>query len=223
MLKGRFLNASSALYPFYFDKSGKFWDSDKSRTTKAFGYAYADTDVFSGSTKDLQKSLIKKINSWYGKQSPAQLRGEFAKLQQSRPFFHTSWCKKTRPNVKPDAKDPLASQIIKNSHYTEWSTQVIVNVEALDGKLSVHMFIGEPPQDPREWETASNLAGTVAILSMHRSTGSDAKISGAVQLTSSLMKMVCRWCGAQLGSKGSGTFPHEQLAFQSAWWRQQSG
>lgn len=197
--RGASQDSSSALYPFMSDSDGTFWDSDEARTTEAFGYTYADTDLFGTSQKELRKSLIKKINAWYGQQSPARMsnnarrRHRFRRSEDDLPQYldHQSRSAGNNSiNVKPDAKDPHVSQVVKNNQYTEWVTKILVNTEALDGKFQIQIFVGKPPQNHKEWETASNLVGSVAMFSMNRSTGSNAQISGVVQLTSAMVKMV---------------------------------
>lgn len=194
-LKGTMQSSKTALTPFFADSDGTFWTSDMARTTEAFGYAYADTITKHESDQDLRDELIQKINAWYGPSSPVGLMAgerdttpsdiaaeglETADDEQSR----------LRPNIRYDAKDPPAAQIVKRDHYTEWIASVSVNVEALDGSFVVHFFLGPPPDDSINWHLAPNLIGTVAVFAMNRMTGSQSKISGAVPLTWAVMKMV---------------------------------
>ncbi|KAG5928660.1 hypothetical protein E4U53_002605 [Claviceps sorghi] len=199
-LKGTMQSSDSPLTPFFATENGTFWTSDMSRSTDAFGYAYADTFAPSMSNQDLARELRRKINAWYASSSPLGLLSNSAKststsskpYQKSRPPVDDDDQEMAtfRPNIRYDAKAPAASLIVQENHYTEWVVNVCLNVEALDGSFVIHFFLGEPPIAEREWQRARNLVGSVAIFAMNRLTGSESKISGTVPLTSALMTMV---------------------------------
>ncbi|KAJ6444861.1 tyrosinase precursor [Purpureocillium lavendulum] len=194
-VKGTMQTSKTALTPFYFASDGTFWDSDMSRTTEVFGYTYADTDPSRGSDDAIRRSLIDKINKWYASSSPI---GQMANTRHgdSRPqgFGHASkvniQASTFRPNVQLSANNPSSSRVIKNSKYTEWIANVRIDAKALEGSCAVYFFFGLPPTDVFQWERAQNLAGSVGISSMKHMTRSESKISGALPLTSALIKMV---------------------------------
>ncbi|KAK7420093.1 hypothetical protein QQX98_002955 [Neonectria punicea] len=218
-LKGDIQDSRTALTPFFASDDGTFWDSDMARTTEAFGYTYADTDASSLEGQDLRDQLIKKINSWYGGSSAT---GLMAKKRRARRHPHkirdlgrvgghfSGW----KPNVRIDAEDPPASLVIKDGWYTEWIANVLVDAEALDGNFGVHFFLGEAPAETKEWDWAENLVGTVAIFTMNRATGSQAKISGTTPMTSALMKMVAVGEIPHLGVDVVEQFLRETLRFR---------
>ncbi|CAM1503067.1 Fc.00g078430.m01.CDS01 [Cosmosporella sp. VM-42] len=219
-LKGTIQQSNTDLTPFLASESGFFWNSDMSRNTEAFGYAYADIQPpLEGGPSSLQEELIKKITKWYGKSSLVGLR---AKAQRGRRYPHEIRTFRNgagrfagrKPNVKLDAEDPPISSVVKNGRYTEWIANVLVNAEALDGNFAIYFFIGEVPEECVHWNSAPNLIGTVPIFAMNRNTGSQAKISGTLPLTMALSKMVAVGEIPYLGVDVVEPFLHENLHFR---------
>ena len=217
-LKGTIQQSNTALTPFFASSDGLFWNSDMSRDTEAFGYAYPDTTTpWEG--KDLRVDLIKKITAWYGGSSLIGLR---TKNQQPRRHPHEAGrFRKShvrfngrRPNVKIGAENPPLFSVLKNGRYTEWIANVHVNVEALDGNFGIYFFLGRVPEETCEWDSASNLIGTVSIFAMDRNTGSQAKISGTLPLTTALLKMVAAREIPYLGVDAVEPFLQETLQFR---------
>ncbi|RFU71953.1 tyrosinase precursor [Trichoderma arundinaceum] len=186
-LKGAMQSSSTPLTPFMSSADGTFWDSDMSRTTEVFGYAYGDTSAPYGDSKSPRDKLIRKINNWLGKNSPAMIRvkSQSSHRRPSGVWMGNPGIKGSQPSFKMDAKDAAA-----DGHYTEWIANVYVNHGALDGSFSIHFFVGPPPDDIRTWGTASNLIGSVGIFTMNMMGGSQSKISGTVPLTMALMKLI---------------------------------
>lgn len=191
--KGTIQDSTSPLVPFYATPD-TFWTSDMSRTTEVFGYAYADTHPHVGDRNALQQSLTRKINGWYGASSPAGIAAKDSRLRVAAlKSAGGPWQTKAsndKANIKLTAEDPPVHKIVKSGEYTEWIATVQVNVEALDGVFGVHFFIDAPPKDAAQWTLAQNQIGTVGIFAMNHTTGSQSKISGALPLTSALMKLV---------------------------------
>ncbi|OAR03172.1 hypothetical protein LLEC1_07414 [Akanthomyces lecanii] len=184
--RGTWQDGSTPLYPFAASDNGDMWTSDMARSTESFGYTYADTDAQAG---DLRASLIRKINQWYGGHSPANMKVSRVRHRAPDSMPHANGSAAIF-NVAPGAKAPAISKVVENNQYTEWTARIIVNVEALDGVLGIHLFMGEPPANAADWETAAHLVGTAAIPGMGSSTGSAARVSSVIPLTSSLMKLV---------------------------------
>lgn len=186
-LKGTMQNSSTPLTPFMSSSSGTFWDSDMSRTTEVFGYAYGDTSALYGGTKIPRDKLIRKINNWLGTSSPAMIR--FKSQSQRRPsgiWNGNPGNKSFRPNSKFDMKDAAAA----DRYYTEWIANVHVNHGALDGSFTVYFFAGGPSDDIYGWGVASNLIGSVGFFTMNGMGSSQSKMSGTAPLTMALMKQV---------------------------------
>lgn len=217
-LKGTIQQSNTALTPFFASEDGLFWNSDMSRSTLAFGYAYPDTESpLKGA--ELRAELIRKITEWYGGSSLVGLRSQSHRGGR-RPLKARTLRKGglrfagKRPNVKIDADDPPVSSVVKNGRYTEWIANVHVNVEALDGNFGIYFFLGEVPEDCAEWDSASNLIGTVGIFAMDMNTGSEMKISGTLPLTSALIKMVAAGEIPYLGVDVVEPFLRETLQFR---------
>ncbi|UNI25054.1 Tyrosinase [Purpureocillium takamizusanense] len=218
-IKGTIQTSKTPLTPFYFASDGTFWDSDMSRITEVFGYTYADTDPSRGSEDAIRHSLIDKINKWYGSSSPL---GQMAIAQhgggQPRPLGHAAKAGVQsgafRPNIQLSAQNPSSARLIKNGGYTEWTANVRVNTEAVDGSYSVYFFLGQPPPNALDWESAQNLAGSVGMFSMKHTNGSQSKISGALPLTSAVMKMVAAGYIADLSPTAVVPFLSETLEFR---------
>ncbi|KAL7947460.1 hypothetical protein V8C42DRAFT_363848 [Trichoderma barbatum] len=186
-LKGTMQNSSTPLTPFMSSIDGTFWDSDMSRTTEVFGYAYGDTSSLSGDAESSRNKLIRKINKWFGKNSPAMIRVK-SQGQHRRPsgvWKGNPGTKGFQPGFKADAKNDAT-----DGHYTEWIANVHVNHGALDGSFSIYFFAGQPPNNVGDWGNAAKLIGSVGIFTMSGMSGSHAKISGTVPLTMSLMRLV---------------------------------
>ncbi|KAM0259626.1 hypothetical protein ACHAQJ_003205 [Trichoderma viride] len=186
-LKGTMQNSSTPLTPFMSSSGGTFWDSDMSRTTEVFGYAYGDTSALYGDSKSPRDKLIRKINNWLGKNSPAMIRFK-SQSQHRRPsgvWKGNTGIKSFQPSHKVDMNDAAT-----DGHYTEWIANVHVNHGALDGSFSIHFFTGQPPDDIRTWVIAPNLIGSVGIFTMSGMGSFQSKMSGTVPLTMALMNHV---------------------------------
>lgn len=218
-VKGDIQTSSTPLTPFYISDDGTFWTSDMARNTRTFGYTYADTDPAMARDQDIQEVLSEKIRLWYGGSSAASLREN-----EEPPSLHSHEVrvvagnffalKNAKPDLGPDAQYPPAKSIIKSGRYTEWIANVHTNVEALDGTFSIHFFFGQAPPDCRHWGTSPNQIGSIDIFAMNRMTGSQSKISGALPLTSALMKMVATGAIPHLGPDVIEPFLEETLQFR---------
>ncbi|KAL7934581.1 hypothetical protein V8C35DRAFT_326972 [Trichoderma chlorosporum] len=186
-LKGTMQNSSTPLMPFMSSSDGTFWDSDMSRTTEVFGYAYGDTSTFPGDGESPRNKLIRKINKWLGGNSPAMIR-----VKSQAQHRHPSGLSKGNSGIKgsPSSFKMDTTNDGPDDHYTEWIANVHVNHGALDGSFSIYFFAGQPPDDVDVWEIAPNLIGSVGVFTMSGMHGSHSKISGTVPLTMALMKLV---------------------------------
>lgn len=94
-VKGEMQDSQSPLTPFLSSDDGTFWNSDTSRTTEAFGYAYADTDLTGKQKEDVRQELQKKITQWWGGDSVSLM------AQNGHPAT-TNWVAEVRLNVLHD-------------------------------------------------------------------------------------------------------------------------
>ncbi|KAL7818608.1 hypothetical protein V8C26DRAFT_434404 [Trichoderma gracile] len=184
-LKGTMQNSSTPLTPFMSSTDGTFWDSDMSRSTEVFGYAYGDTSYLPGDSESPRNKLIRKINRWLGQNSPAMVRikGQTQNRRPSGVWKGNTGVKGFQPSLKVDTSD------VVDDHYTEWIANVHVNHGALDGSFSVYFFAGKPPADVGTWAFAPNLMGSVGIFTMSGMGGHHSKMSGSVPLTMALMRL----------------------------------
>ncbi|PHH86072.1 hypothetical protein CDD83_10786 [Cordyceps sp. RAO-2017] len=210
-IKGTMQSSDSPLTPFYASSNGTFWTSDGARSTEAFGYTYADTDPLLESGPELRQSLIQKIGDWYGPSSPV---GLLAKVQASGAAPADAGEGHVGGGGSGSEAPPGAAKAATGGRYTEWVANVHVNVEALDGAFAVHFFLGEPPGEASGWDSAPNLAGSVGVFAMNRTTGSQSKISGAVPLTSALMRKVAAGALADLAPAAVTPLLRESLQFR---------
>ncbi|RBR04496.1 uncharacterized protein FIESC28_11548 [Fusarium coffeatum] len=94
-IKGEMQDSQSPLTPFLSSEDGTFWNSDTARTTEAFGYAYADTDLTGKQKEDVRQELQKKITDWWG--------GDSVSLLASTKYpAATEWVADVRLNVLHD-------------------------------------------------------------------------------------------------------------------------
>lgn len=187
-VKGTMQSSDSPLTPFYASSDGAFWTSNMARATETFSYVYADTDASVGSAQDVRQSLIKKIIDWYRPSSAVGLMAMAQRAGGAQAGF-------VDMHVKLKADESGAPDL---GHYTEWVANVHVNAEALNGAFGIHFFLGPPPADEGEWETAPNRGGSVGVFAMNRMTGSQSKVSGAVPLKAALVRVVAARTPAEL-------------------------
>lgn len=218
-LKGTIQDSRTELTPFYISADGTFWNSDMARFTQTFGYTYADTDP-TLANGDIRENLNAKIMAWYGASSPVGLLSQSEEEpvlleHEVRDVSNGAFNQKSSiMNVKHNAKDPPVSTVIKNGRYTEWMANVRVNAGTLDGSFSIHFFLGNATGDCRQWDTAPNEIGSIDIFAMSGMTASHTKVSGALPLTSALLKMMAAGAIPHLKSNVVEPFLQDLLQFK---------
>ncbi|KAF4446357.1 hypothetical protein F53441_9980 [Fusarium austroafricanum] len=155
-LKGEMQDSQSPLTPFFASDDGTFWNSDTSRTTEAFGYAYADTDLTGKQKEDVRSELQKKVTDWWGGS--------------------------TMVNLQASSGAMMDSGSSSTGSVTQWTAVVRANMGALPGPFSVHFFLDEPSSDCSQWSFDENQAGAVSFPFMGHETPSEGIVSGAVPL-----------------------------------------
>lgn len=95
VIKGEMQDSQSPLTPFLSSDDGTFWNSDTSRTTEAFGYAYADTDLTGKQKEDVRQELQKKVTEWWG-------GGSVSLLSVNEHTTTTEWVAEVRLSVLHD-------------------------------------------------------------------------------------------------------------------------
>ncbi|TDZ28655.1 Tyrosinase [Colletotrichum spinosum] len=211
MPQGQVQDVFSDLKPFYANTSGAFWNAAMARDTLPFGYTYAETAPASGDGKPGNRAkLIASINKLYGLSSPSNLIQERARSSQKLDQFGegstgvSAWFKQPTHGFSKNAD--FASKVITGDNfYTEWIANIRVKNGALNGSFAIHLFLGEAPQEPTLWSTASNLVGSMNVFAM-KNMGSGSEVSGTVPLTSALTHAIS--AGRLAGLDPAATEPY---------------
>ncbi|KAK4128712.1 Di-copper centre-containing protein [Parathielavia appendiculata] len=199
--KGQVLSSNTALAPFFSHDNGSFWDSDGVRDHTKFGYTYAEllgppTFSHNMAVTAQVRTVRQAVNRMYGSFSPASL---FLKELRASGFKTSSGKATTGHNF---SRSTMAGKIFVGDRYHEWTANVGVGKQALDGDgvvaSSVNFFLGDAPRDPREWTATTNHVGTMGVfasvggygISGNQGGAHDVAVSGTVPLTAALMKKV---------------------------------
>ncbi|KAK4136323.1 Di-copper centre-containing protein [Trichocladium antarcticum] len=200
--RGQVQDASSELTPFFSHENGTFWTSDGVRDFTRFGYTYAELADDPAGNGRTQARVKQSINRLYGTNSPANL---FLGALQPQSIEAS----RKMANVEIDKgnlfRTALLRKILNGDEYREWTVNVRVDKQALDGPFSIHFFLGEPPLEPEAWTSDPNHVGTMGVFAHHHSPGQGMPgvrrrdddevdegvfVSGAVPLTAALMKKI---------------------------------
>lgn len=213
--RGTVMTSTSPLTPFMRFADGTFWTSDDVRTTETFGYTYADTDPGLTARSNFHSDLVRKITDWYGASgfSTGSKRLQEKDLVRPRRSNRAPLPKSFKPDLKADVAGSPIRNPVKGEEHVQWVANVLVNVEALDGRFGIHFFIGQVPKDPKSWSTAANRVGTVDIVAMNRNTGSREKIKGSVPLTRAMSKLVAVDSLSSLDADSAEPFLRRWLSF----------
>ena len=168
--EGTLQYSGSPLTPFLISSDGTFWDPDMARSTEVFGYAYADTYSTTLNSYQLQQSLSQKVATWYGQTSTLSLQTDPRKTRDARDQVEDAQMSaKTsttfKPNVRFDAPEPPASAVIRGDRWVEWIANMRVNAGSLGKAFHVVFFIGNPPDDRRQYTAAQNRIGSMDVVS----------------------------------------------------------
>lgn len=211
--EGQIQDAQTPLTPFYANTDGTFWTSDAVRDTHVFGYSYPE---IAGLNHALQRPNARAqarvraaINRLYGGSSPASLAIGSARKRdingrvlpadprsaRKYPVYQPSKLEGRSWMGSPSSpRLPPAGKILTDNKYREWTANIRVIKQALEGPFFIHLFFGDPVSpNPQAWAFGPNLAGTLSVFASPPMPGMQmgGKVtSGTVPLTSALMKKV---------------------------------
>ncbi|TVY62990.1 Tyrosinase [Fusarium oxysporum f. sp. cubense] len=161
-LKGEMQDSQSPLTPFFASVDGTFWNSDTARTTEAFGYTYADTDLTGKQKEDVRQDLQKKLSEWWGGSAAVG-------LQASTDIM-------------------MAGGISSTDYTTKWTIAVLVNMGAFPGSYAIHFYLGQPPAVCGE--QTSHYVGGIPFAGILMTNPSDSVIAAALPIESRLRERV---------------------------------
>ncbi|EAQ93199.1 hypothetical protein CHGG_01434 [Chaetomium globosum CBS 148.51] len=210
--RGQYIDANTALTPFFSNSNGTFWTSDGVRDHTKFGYTYAELLRGPSGTAPSDKvtrvnTAKQAVNRMYGSFSPASLFLKELRTQQGTGFATSH---KAPHHSLLQSKIFVGADGSTNSDsgdsYHEWIARVRVSEQALDGASAVVFFLGGPvPDDDHQqaWASAANYVGAMGLFTAARSSASqetdsgagsdmshDAPMSGSVPLTAALVAKV---------------------------------
>lgn len=160
------LGSDAPLKPFYADTNGNFHTSDSVRDHTKFGYTYSE--LTSGNRDD----IVASINQLYG--------GSTAPVT-----------KRSLINIAENITKPYTDGISSYFPSREYLANIKADKYGKFGSYSIHVFLGEPSEDPACWSTDPNLIGTHAIFSTSADPESDqtaVPVTGSMPLTDALKK-----------------------------------
>ncbi|KAI5862147.1 Di-copper centre-containing protein [Durotheca rogersii] len=187
---GEVEDSQRALTPFFLNNTS-FWTSDAVRDHQVFGYSYSDA------ANKSREQVIASINKLYGNFGPVSMlrrlgenhrlggrrSGEDRGRAEAHRAYGLSWNSQTSEHLPVTA-------VFRDGRYREWMANVRVRKPAAGGGFSIHLFLGEVPENPLSWPVAPNLVGTVGVLA-HTGAGDHGRsVGGTIPLTSALMGMV---------------------------------
>jgi tyrosinase len=176
---GEIQDVKSNLTPFYASSDGTFYNSDMVRNEKELGYSYAEVKnitLGAPANKTLQSQVKRVINQLYGSSSVSRLVNELEAEKGSG------------PNTKS-----LAASLITAGRYREWVANIRVGKQALGGPFAVHLFLGNAPDESKNWSHGADLVGTLNVFAAPDMPGMSMmspNISGTVPLTAALARKV---------------------------------
>lgn len=152
---GQVMDQNSPLVPFHSTSAGDFWTASSVRNLTTFGYTYPE--LMSGNPDDVRVA----VNSLYGASTPSK--------------------KRSLPTDMDFADFTDATGMTKSREY-------LANIRApkngLGGSYSVHIFLGEPSEDPATWPHDPNLVGTYGVVSsLDAASMNPVIVAGTVPLT----------------------------------------
>jgi tyrosinase len=126
--------SGNGLTPFSKNTAGTHWNSDASRSMSAFGYTYPEINDWSQSAAQLRTSVVASVNKLYG------------------PGSNT-----------PGRKNRRQAGSGGEAATSQWYASIGVLKQALPTGFTVSVFLGTPPTSSLDWQTASNLCGSLSV------------------------------------------------------------
>nr|Q00024.1 RecName: Full=Polyphenol oxidase 1; Short=PPO1; Short=Phenolase 1; AltName: Full=Cresolase 1; AltName: Full=Tyrosinase 1; Flags: Precursor [Agaricus bisporus]CAA59432.1 polyphenol oxidase [Agaricus bisporus] len=140
------VDESTDLAPWW-KTQNEYWKSNELRSTESLGYTYPEFVGLDMYNKDaVNKTISRKVAQLYGPQ-----RGGQRSLVEDLSNSHA------RRSQRP-AKRSRLGQLLKGL-FSDWSAQIKFNRHEVGQSFSVCLFLGNVPEDPREWLVSPNLVG----------------------------------------------------------------
>lgn len=189
---GQMLDSQSPLTPFFAADNGTFWNSDMLRDPQALGYTYPELAGFSLSNMTtnlmVQSQVTTAINRLYGGSSPVRLalnskRG-MPKVRRSRELGFSY----TEPRQQSRAFPPAFKIMSENRQYREWTANIRVMKQALNGPFFISLSLKTPSLT--HIGTMGIFASPSIFASMMKMAPGAGQIAGTVPLTAAFMDRV---------------------------------
>jgi tyrosinase len=183
---GSFDSANSTLAPFHPSNGSRMFTNEDVRSISRFNYGYPDIpDWFINGTQ-LVNFVRAQVNTKYN--PPAQQQAQDAALD------HPISLLAAFSNIGPQEFRAFGV----NNADMQWKIKVAVNRYAYKSAYSLHFFMGEPPDDIRDWPTAPNLVGTQSqfvgsnVSALYAAGSRNVPTRGEVSITHTLLAGVRR-------------------------------
>ncbi|KAF9444741.1 polyphenol oxidase [Macrolepiota fuliginosa MF-IS2] len=149
LVAGQSVNVNTPLTPFW-NSQTSFWLSSQVRSTSSLGYTYPEFQGLDMNNKQaVRDSIIQKVNQLYN----GQKRNTKRTLEVTAAETAQGHARRHRLLSRS-----LMSQLISGT-YSDWTARIAFNRRELGRSFSVLLFIGDAPEDPKEWLTCQNLVG----------------------------------------------------------------
>jgi len=165
------VDQNSALTPFW-NTQNTFWASAGVNDTGKLGYIYPEfQDLDMGNPNAVQRAIAEKVNQLYGNQVFTTLNAQFSDSNMvadetqkaavvdetniNRQF--TGGQENTGQTAFSAAQTPTAAH--ENGSFLEWTARIEAKKYELGTSYSVLLFLGEVPQDSRQWRTSPHFVG----------------------------------------------------------------
>ncbi|GAB1310494.1 tyrosinase [Madurella fahalii] len=193
---GELQDARTALTPFFADANGTFWTSDGVRDHTKLGYTYSELASGPAAASDETRASVRlAVNRLYGTGNPAGLFLQSVDAQESkaRRSSADAGARMTRVPVA------VSEKIFRGGdHYHEWNANIRVEKNACDGPFAIHIFLGCPPSDTRDWMSSPAHVGTMGVWTAggqgvgttRLQTTDGLLVAGTVPLTAALIQKV---------------------------------
>jgi len=141
------------LTPFR-NAQGFLYDSQSVRQISYFGYSYPELNDwrYHNNPSGYRSHIIQQVNSLYGSTSQ-QLAAALNKRDDGL----------ASESAQGNATATAVDNSVQNSMYYDWKVDIHTNKLACGGSYFVHIFLGIPSDDPKQWSFQKELAGDFVV------------------------------------------------------------
>ncbi|KAK6542056.1 hypothetical protein TWF694_007828 [Orbilia ellipsospora] len=188
-------NMNTPLSPFR-QSGNTMYNSAGVVRTSTFGYAYPETVDYEFGRAN-SANIVAAVNRLYGRQSPAGVLREAARISRKRSTVDNTKRAAAQPvNLNtppvPEKLAPVEHKIVDKAtdKYNEWVANIKVDSAAFNGTFNLDVFMGDASStDPSTWAADKNFVGAHVVFA-DPDGGSMGQVAGAVPLTSALLNKV---------------------------------